>query len=98
MTVAYIAGPMTGLPEFNYPAFHEAAARIRAEHPDWDVLNPAENFTGRLDLPWQTYLRTGVRQVAQADVIYLLPGWWKSNGARLELHVALALGLEVITL
>jgi hypothetical protein len=39
-----------------------------------------------------------VRQVSTADVLYLLPGWWKSKGARLELDVALALGLEVVTL
>lgn len=35
----YIAGPMKGLPGFNFPAFFEAEARWRAL--GWDVVNPA---------------------------------------------------------
>ena len=26
----YISGPITGLPDLNYPAFHAAAAELRA--------------------------------------------------------------------
>lgn len=95
MTVAYIAGPMSSIPDFNYPAFHAAAAQLRKEHPDWTVLNPAENFGGDQTLPWETYLRTAVQQVATADVICLLPGWSESKGARLEYRVAAALGAQV---
>lgn len=36
----YLAGPMSGLPEFNFPAFREAAAEMRS----WGVqiVSPAE--------------------------------------------------------
>ncbi|MGB3485339.1 MAG: DUF4406 domain-containing protein [Mycobacterium sp.] len=36
----YVAGPMRGIPEFNFPAFHAAAAKLRAD--GHHVFNPAE--------------------------------------------------------
>lgn len=36
----YVSGPMTGKPEFNYPAFNAAAKRLRDE--GHFVINPAE--------------------------------------------------------
>lgn len=41
----YVAGPMRGIPEFNFPAFNAAAARLRAE--GHTVFNPAERDNER---------------------------------------------------
>lgn len=41
----YVAGPMRGIPEFNFPAFNAAAAKLRAE--GHTVFNPAERDNER---------------------------------------------------
>jgi hypothetical protein len=43
----YIAGPMSGVPEFNFPAFNSAAARLRAQ--GHEVFNPAQRDIERHD-------------------------------------------------
>lgn len=42
----YIAGKMTGIPHFNFPAFFEAARMLRAI-PGNEVFNPAEEDVKR---------------------------------------------------
>ena len=90
----YIAGPMTGYPEFNFPAFHAAATRWRSM--GYHVTNPAENHGGRLDLAWEEYLATAIPQVIACEAVAVLPGWQASRGACLEVLVALALGKQII--
>lgn len=86
----YIAGPMTGLPDFNYPAFNAEAARLRAL--GYHVENPAEN-PGQQS--WAAYMRVAIRQMLTCDTIALLPGWEQSKGARLELSIARRVGLKL---
>jgi hypothetical protein len=88
----YVAGPMTGLPEFNFPAFDAAAERLRAD--GWIVENPTVNGADK-SLSWDWYLRRALEQVVRCNAIALLPGWADSRGARLELDVALGLGMGV---
>lgn len=92
MKKIYIAGPMTGLPEFNYPAFHGAAAMLHAN--GWHVENPADNPEPACGT-WTGYMRMALTQLVSCDTIGLLPGWSQSRDAKVEMHVATALGLEV---
>ncbi len=89
----YIAGPMTGIEDFNYPAFNAAAKRLRAQ--GHDVINPAENDNGDTSQPWSYYMRLDIHHVLNVEGVAVLPGWKESRGARLEVTVATALGLPI---
>lgn len=90
----YIAGPMTGLPEFNYPAFHAEAARLRlAGH---DVVSPAEINAGMEHEGWHACMRRDIAAVMTCDAVQLLPGWQKSRGARIEAEIASRVCIRVL--
>lgn len=97
--ILYIAGPMSGLPDSNYPAFNAAAAALRAA--GHTVLNPAENpppanaANMTRDEVWQYYMRLSVRQIADADCVVMLKGYQQSKGAKIEERLAHDLKLSV---
>lgn len=83
----YLAGPMTGLPLDNYPAFRAAAKRLRAA--GYKVSNPAENPKPVCGT-WLGYMRMGIKQLVDCEGIVLLPGWRNSRGASAEFELARA--------
>lgn len=88
----YLAGPMTGYKDWNFPAFHAAATVLRSE--GLNVVNPADH--GLIDgAEWADYLRFDIAKIAVCESIALLPGWSQSKGARLEVHVEQALGMPI---
>lgn len=93
MKCTYIAGPMTGLPDFNYPAFNAVADSLRAEGVK--VLNPAENPEPPCK-SWNGYMRMALAQLIQCDTVVLLPGWEDSRGARIEAHLAEQLEMRIV--
>lgn len=106
----FLAGPMSGYPEWNFPAF-DAAARVLRRH-DLIVFNPAERdratgfdptgMTGTEDLAAVGFdLRAAMRDnlawlCEHADAVALLDGWERSPGALAEVAVARALKLSLL--
>lgn len=89
----YIAGPMTGLPQFNRPASAFIQAAMNLSFEKHVPLNPAILPDG---LTEADYMAVGLTMLQRADAIYLLTGWQFSAGARAEHAMALKLGLEEI--
>ena len=92
----YLAGPMRGYVNHNFPAFNAAADKLRAE--GHHVFNPADTgephgWTVRdymfVDLAWICN---------HAEAVYLLPGWRDSKGACAERATALAIGIPAVEL
>lgn len=104
--VLYIAGPMRGIAEFNFPAFFEAEDALL--EAGYAVFSPARhdvevmgfdyrNLTGHEDLRSLGFvladsLAEDLRFICQeADGIALLPGWERSRGVAAEVATAKAL-------
>lgn len=104
MKQIYIAGPMSGYPEFNFPAFFTAQDWFESQ--GWRVWNPAakdseaavqadKSFaTGnaaelvKAGWDWKDAYLWDVTKIIYGDAIYMLTGWEKSTGARGEWAVA----------
>lgn len=91
----YTAGPMTGLPDRNYPAFRMLEQRLRMrgftqiENPCAPDDHPDDPH------PWDWYMRRAIAQVIRCRTMLMLPGWARSKGARLEHAIARELGMSI---
>ena len=89
----YLAGPMTGLPEFNYPAFFTETDRLQAL--GYQVENPANNPEPPCK-SWEGYMRLALAQMVRCDTIAMLPNWGNSRGAAIEFRLAGDLGMHIV--
>lgn len=91
----YLSGPMTGLQDMNYPAFHEAAGKLR--EMGHEVLSPAERelTVPQTDEFWHDLMKRGIRMLLECECLVQLDKWWDSKGACAEFQVAVALGMNV---
>lgn len=92
MNRTYISGPMTGLPGFNKPAFIAAEGELKIAGRN--VVNPVNNGMPA-DADWHEHMRADIVMLMHCDSIFMLPGWSKSKGARLEWWIAKQLGFTI---
>ena len=91
----YVAGPMTGYPECNYPAFMGASWQLR--NAGFRVWNPAERVDSHVARHYVDLLRDDLKGLLECDGLAVLPGWEFSIGARNEVMVAGVLRMPVKT-
>ena len=96
----YIAGPMRGHEDDNHPAFYEAEKELEA-NGIWTAINPARmdkellEYVGVAEVDCKMALKRDIDEIFEADAMYMLRGWEKSEGARVEHALAIYLGLSI---
>lgn len=90
----YISGPMTGLPDFNYPSFDYKAERLI--EMGFIPVNPADNFNRDTTRNRWEYLKQDLKNLLSCDYIIFLPGFERSSGALLEALVAKECNIPVL--
>lgn len=94
--IYYLAGPMSGIQDQNYPAFQSACEQLR--YVGFEIVSPHETFhhpTQPDEEGWAVLVRHDAASLLKCQGIILLPGWSKSKGARFELTMALTLGMAI---
>jgi hypothetical protein len=105
----YLAGPMSGYPQFNFPLFQQVAQdlRNRGHHIvspaeldeengiDKEAMSSKDGDASKLSSTWADLLSRDVKIISDhVQGIVFLPDWFKSRGAKLEAFVGLLQGKD----
>ena len=104
--VIYLSGAITGKDREDYMSeFSYYEEKLKAERSTFDtetkefeplrVINPAKTLDTLPKLTDEQYMRLAFQLVSLCDTIYFLPNWEQSKGAKKEMRLALAMGLDI---
>jgi hypothetical protein len=91
MKKIYVSGPMTGMPELNFPLFNAVTARLR--EMGWEVVNPVE-INPDPGADWLTCIVADLEAMRGCTDIALLPGHGLSDGSAMEKIAAKRMGCK----
>ena len=99
----YIAGPMRGYPEYNFPAFDKA--KELAISLGYNVFSPADmdraddsNETAKMspEQLQEMFALRDTKAIFDSTHVAMLPGWERSRGARAEFFLAVWLSRTLL--
>lgn len=88
----YISGKITGVERTAEKQFQAVEDKLTAK--GFKVINPFK-LDHNHDKTWESYMKVCIAALVNCDVIVMLPNWQNSPGAKIELQIALNLGIEV---
>lgn len=92
----YISGAITGRTETEYKTDFNSA-ELWLTGLGYDVINPV-SFDPIPDGTWEDYMKRDLKLLIDCEYVYMLEGWSKSKGARVEFNLAIELGIKVLRL
>ncbi len=91
----YISAPITGVDKAESDkAFFQGIELAGILGYD-RIIDPRQNGLPK-DAPWSKHMAVDITRLVSCDAIILCRGWVKSRGCRLEHHIALELGIQII--
>lgn len=98
----YIAGPMRGYEQYNFPAFDDAERQWRRmgntpiSPATLDRIHEGSDGNGAFeDDDMRRVTRRDLMATLDADAVAVLPGWQRSRGALLEVMLARSVGMPI---
>lgn len=92
MKKVYISGRITGIDNFEQ-LFAKAEAQLKQQ--GFETVNPV-TLPHNHDKTWHQYMREDIKALCDCDIIFMLNNFNDSRGAKIELELAVNLGMDVI--
>lgn len=89
MAKVYVSGKITGLEDYE-KHFNDAEKKLKLL--GHKVMNPAALAKG---FEWDDYMPICFAMINACDMVYMLPNWEDSKGAKLEKHYAESMGKRI---